>query len=251
MLKHSNFFPEIHAIRELFSIDHRERSLCFLPLSHVFERAWTLLMHNHGSCVTYLANPRDIAEALPRVKPNVFCSVPRLFEKVHDVIHERMDAAPARKRRIFQWATAQGRMYHGLEGAPADRSLRRRITYRIADLLVLRRIRAALGGQKKVLAAGGAALAPHVSRFFHSAGLLIHQGYGLTETAPLVTCNTAADHRHGSVGRPVPGVEVRISTEGEILVKGPKRLHRLLEPPRGKRSHLPRRLVPHRRHRPL
>ena len=220
MLQHGNFFPEIQAIRELFDINHREHSLCFLPLSHVFERAWTMLMHNHGACVTYLANPRDIADALPQVKPNVFCSVPRLFEKVHDVIHERLAAAPARKQRIFHWALAQGRLYHGLEG-PADHSLRRRCSYGLANLLVLRRIRAALGGKKKVLAAGGAALAPHVSRFFHSAGLLIHQGYGLTETAPLVTCNTSRDHRHGSVGRPVPGVEVRVSSEGEILVKGP------------------------------
>ncbi|OYO25220.1 long-chain fatty acid--CoA ligase [Enemella dayhoffiae] len=216
MLTHQAFCFEIDAVRELFEIGPEDHSLCFLPLAHALERAWTFVVLRSGAMNTYLADAKTVAEALPQTRPTLMVSVPRLYERVYAIAHQRAASSPA-KRRIFDWALGVG-----ARAQAADRvSGRLRAELRLADRLVLSGIREALGGQKKVLASGGAPLRREVEEFFHAAGMLISQGYGLTEAAPLISFNSPSAFRFGTVGRVVAGGELRIAADGEICYRGP------------------------------
>jgi long-chain acyl-CoA synthetase len=221
MLSHANFFHQFRAVNERFTLGPRDRSLCFLPLSHVFERVWTYYILHQGATNYYLLNPRDVVPAMASVKPTAMTGVPRLYEKIHATMHEKVERGGALRRRLFHWSLGIGRRYHErrLRGAAAGASLALR--YRLADLLVLRRIRAVVGGPKNFFAAGGAPLAREIEEMFLSAGLLVCQGYGLTETSPMITCNSPGALRFGTVGRPVRECEVRIGEQGEVQVRGP------------------------------
>lgn len=217
VLTHRAFVTEIEAVRVFFPMDETDQSLCFLPLAHALERAWTLVVLRTGALNTYLADAAKAAEMMPLARPTLMVSVPRLYEKVYAVAHEQAASSPA-KKRIFDWALATGRRAQAAQGRPGPLLAQQ---LKLADRLVLSNIRAAIGGPKNALACGGAALRQEVEEFFHAAGVLVCQGYGLTEAAPLISFNSPQAFRFGTVGRVMPGGALRIADDGEILYRGP------------------------------
>ncbi|MBK7703652.1 MAG: long-chain fatty acid--CoA ligase [bacterium] len=219
-LTHANFRCQFASLDRRFVFGPDDHSLCFLPLSHVYERAWSYYVYLTGARNSFVADPKQVVAYLAEVRPTAMVSAPRLYEKVHTAVHEKIDHAPRLRRTLFHWAVRTGGAYQA-----ADRGRRAgpvlKLRHAVADRLVLRKIRDLMGGPKTVLSAGGAPLSSDIENFFLAADLLICQGYGLTETAPMITCNAPAACRFGTVGRPIDGVEVRISDEGEILVRGP------------------------------
>ncbi len=225
MLSHANFYTQFRGVNDRFQLDHNDKSLCFLPLSHVFERSWTYFIFHQGATNCYLQDPKEIMSAMAEVQPTAMTGVPRLYEKIHAAMFDKVERSSPNRRRLFEWALRTGLDFHQrrLAGDPIGLGLRLR--YRLADVLVLKKIRGVVGGPKNFFAAGGAALAQEIEETFLSAGLLVCQGYGLTETSPMVTCNSPDGLRFGTVGRPVKDCEVRIGAEGEIQVRGPNVMH--------------------------
>ncbi|MEZ4387400.1 MAG: long-chain fatty acid--CoA ligase [Candidatus Krumholzibacteriia bacterium] len=221
MLCHANFFHQFRAVNARFTVGPQDRSLCFLPLSHVFERTWTYYVFHQGATNYYLEDPKQVVAALADVKPTVMTGVPRIYEKMHATMHDRVERASALRRRIFAWAMRVGFTFHDRRLAGRPRGAWLRLQHALADALVLRKIRAVVGGPKNFLAAGGAPLAREIEETFLAAGLLVCQGYGLTETSPMLTCNCPDGLRLGTVGRPVCEVEIRIGEHDEIQVRGP------------------------------
>lgn len=221
ILTHASFFHQYAAIDERFTVGPSDRSLCFLPLSHAYERCWSFYVFKHGAENNYISDPRRVIEYLAEVKPTLMVSVPRLYEKIYAAARARLETASPSKRRLFAWALRTGTRYHRRKHAGQTVGPVLAAEYAIANRLVLARIRDLVGGPKNFLSAGGAPLSQAVEEFFFAAGLLVCQGYGLTETAPMITCNAPGAFRFGTVGKPVRDVEVRIGAAGEILVRGP------------------------------
>jgi long-chain acyl-CoA synthetase len=221
MLSHANFFHQFRGVNDRFDLDRNDRSLCFLPLSHVFERAWTYYIFHQGATNCYLQDPKQVMAAVQEIKPTAMTGVPRLYEKIHAAMFDRVERGSERRRRLFVWSLRVGLDYHQRRLAGRSRGPWLRLRHLVADALVLRKIRAVVGGPKNFFAAGGAPLAREIEETFLSAGLLLCQGYGLTETSPMVTANAPDRLRFGTVGRPVKDCEVRIGEEGEIQVRGP------------------------------
>ena len=220
MLSHANLFHQFHTIDEDFHVGPEDRSLSFLPLSHVFERVWCYYLFVKGASVSFLDDPRNVLELFADVRPTAMCSVPRLFEKIYATAHARVEKAPPHRRAIFNWAIRTGSRYqYATRRGGAGRFLQ--LQHRLADRLVLSKVRDIVGGPKNFLAAGGARLAQNIEEFFLACGILVCQGYGLTETSPTLSVNRPHDFLFGTVGKPVKGVEVRIAADGEIIVRGP------------------------------
>lgn len=221
MLPHSAFTVTctFHDLR-LPPIGPDDVSLCFLPLSHIFERAWTYYILYRGAVTAYCEDPKRIGELLPEVRPTLMCAVPRLYEKAYARVREMAAASSPLKRALFRWAVETGGAVsrRRRDGLPVSPSLAFR--HALADRLVLSKVRARFGGRPRLFPCAGAPLTPEIEEFFHSVGVFICQGYGLTETTATVTCHDPARFRVGTVGTPLPGIEVRISEEGEVLVKG-------------------------------
>ncbi len=220
MISHAALCAESDALEGFFGFGSKESSLCFLPLSHALERGWTLVILMHGCMNTYVYNPRTIAEQMVRAQATMMVSVPKLYEMVFATAHKKVARSPL-KRAILTWALKVGR--HNQYKYRAGRrpgpilSLQRRL----ADKLVYRSVRDAVGGPKHILACGGAPLRPEIEEFFSSVGLPIQTGYGLTEAAPLVTFNAPGAFKIGTVGRVLDGGEVRLGDLGELLYRGP------------------------------
>ncbi len=220
MLSHGNFQNQFDALDANFDVAVGDRSLCFLPLSHVFERSWSFYLYFKGATNSFVGDPSRVVKYLGEVRPNVMASAPRLYEKVYSALTDKLERSSPLRRGIFHWAMRTGEAYQ-------TRRLKGRVDplltlgHRLAVKLVLGKIQEALGGPKKFMASGGAPLAIEIEKLFFASGLLICQGYGLTETAPMLTCNTPGDFRFGTVGKPIAGVELRIGEEGEILARGP------------------------------
>ena len=221
MLTHANFFHQFHALEQEAKIGPEDRSLCFLPLSHVLERAWSYYVFLHGASTYYLEDPREIKEALGEIKPTAMVSVPRLYEKIYSTVFNRLESASVVKKLLFRWAISTGRRYE--YATRKGRWVGPLLSWQhsLAERLVLGKIRGVVGGSKKFFIAGGAPLAAEIEQFFLSIGLLICEGYGLTETSPVISANVPRQFKFGTVGKPITGVTVRISEEGEILAKGP------------------------------
>lgn len=220
MLQHKALVAQSDALDLFFDITPEDHSLCFLPLSHALERAWTTVVLLHGSMNTYVANPRTVADMMVLAQPTMMVSVPKLFETVYTTAHAKAAGSPL-KRAIFAWALRVGRhnQYAHRAGREPGGWLKAQLA--LADKLVLRAVRDALGGPKTVLACGGAPLRLEIEEFFASIGLPIMQGYGLTEASPLVTFNAPDDFKLGTVGKVLPGGELRIGELGEIMYRGP------------------------------
>jgi long-chain acyl-CoA synthetase len=192
-------------------------ALSFLPLSHVFERMVDYLYRDRGTCIAYAESMDRVADNLLEVHPNIAVSVPRLFDK----IYTKVMGATGLKKRILLWAKGIGERLVDERLAGREPSGALALQGRIADRLVFSKLRERTGGQLRNFVSGGAPLSAEVAKFFHAAGLPVYEGYGLTETSPVIAVNRPGHVRLGTVGQVIPGVEVRIGEEGEILTRGP------------------------------
>ena len=220
MLHHRGFVHQLEVLTRSLKISPDDTSLCFLPLSHALERAWTYVVLSCGALNTYVPDPRTVADQLVLAEPTLLVSVPRLYEKVYSTAKEKV-AGSALKRRIMAWSLRTGGAYHRALLAGRTPSAGLRAKYRLADRLVLGNVRTALGGPKSVLACGGAPLRQEIEEFFLACGLLVLQGYGLTEASPLVSFPSPQAYRFGTVGQVIEGARVRLTGEGEICYQGP------------------------------
>jgi long-chain acyl-CoA synthetase len=221
VLTFANLVMQFEALDRFFEVTTADKSLCFLPLSHAYERAWTFYILSHGAGNYYLDDPKRVIETMQEVKPTCMVSVPRLYEKIYTTARFKVSQGSAARRKIFQWAVGVGKRhaYAKTRGQRVGPLLAAR--HAVADRLVLHKIRDIVGGPKNFFSAGGAALSEEIEEFFFAAGLLICQGYGLTETSPMLTCNRPRDFRFGTVGKVIPGCELKIAPDGEILARGP------------------------------
>ncbi len=223
MLTHRGFTFQADVLNRYFDITSIDSSLCFLPLSHALERAWTYVVMFAGATNTYVPDTRTVAEAMVRARPNMMVSVPRLYEKVFLTAKDKV-AGSRVKQALMAWALRTGTAFHTAERDHTPTSPYLRLAFRLADKLVLTSIRDAMGGPKKVLACGGAPLRKDIEEFFFACGLLVLQGYGLTETSPLATFPSPDRYRFGTVGKVVDGGELRLGDDDEICYSGPNRM---------------------------
>ena len=193
-----------------------EVALSFLPLTHVFARTLHYGFVSRGTSV-YFIHPDDLVKALPKVRPTVFATVPRLLEKVYAGIQEKIMQMTGLQKSIGTWSLGLARQFE----LGQEPSILYEIKRSVADALVFRRWRDALGGRLKYVVVGGAALSADLANIFAAAGITALQGYGLTETSPVISYNRPERNRAGTVGEPLPGVEVKIASDGEILTRGP------------------------------
>ena len=195
--------------------------LLFLPLAHSFARLESFLGPYKGLTTAFAENLDKVGDNLKEVRPHFICSVPRVFEKVYGRILAGVDAGSPLKKRIFNWAMDVGREVSRREraGRPVGGALA--LKRKLADRLVFEKLHAALGGRLRWAVSGGAPLSPDIAEFFHAAGILILEGYGLTETCPALTFNRPSRFKFGSVGQALSGIELKIAGDGEILARGP------------------------------
>jgi long-chain acyl-CoA synthetase len=194
--------------------------LLFLPLAHSFARLESFLGVYRGLCTAFAENLDKVGDNLKEVRPHFICSVPRVFEKVYAKILSGVEAGSPGKKKIFHWAMGVGREVsrHQQRGQPLPASLR--VKRAIAHKLVFSKLHAALGGRLQWAISGGAPLSRDIAEFFHSAGILILEGYGLTETCPAATFNRPTRFKFGSVGQALDNVDIKIAADGEILIRG-------------------------------
>lgn len=221
MLDYHNLAAQLYLHDERLTLTPQDVSLSFLPLSHVFERAWSFFVLHTGAQNVYLCDTNQVREAMGAVRPTVMCAVPRFYEKIFSAIHERVARAPAHRRMLFRWAIRCGEHRFLTERAGRKTGSLFNAMHRLADRLVLGKLRGILGGRVRFLPAAGAKLDDNVILFFQSLGVNVKYGYGMTETCATVSCWEEKDFRFGSIGKPLPGVEVRIGEENEIQVRGP------------------------------
>jgi long-chain acyl-CoA synthetase len=222
MLTHWNFASNVAAGLEVLHVDENDRFLSFLPLSHVFERmAGHYLAMSIGATIAYAEGIDYVAQNMQEIHPTVMTAVPRLYEKMHARVVETAETGSPLKRKIFFWAITQGKRAFELKkrGVAAGWLQQRKLA--LANKLVFSKLQARLGGQMRFFVSGGAPLSREVGEFFAYADILILEGYGLTETSPVIAVNRLESYKFGSVGPILPGVEVNIAEDGEILTRGP------------------------------
>lgn len=221
MLTHDNFVSNVKASTEVINLDDQDLLLSFLPLCHVFERmAGFYVAMSCGATVAYAESVETVAENMVEVRPTVMIAVPRLFERIYNRIARMVEKDSAAKRKIFYWAVDVGRRFVREEKHEGAGALLRS-QHALASRLVFSKLRERTGGRIRFFVSGGAALPRELGEFFEAVGLIIIEGYGLTESSPVIAANRLGQHRFGSVGQPIPGVEVRIAEDGEILTRGP------------------------------
>lgn len=218
MLDYANVAAAIRIHQGRVNVTTDDLSLCFLPLSHVFERAWSWNVLAHGACLGYCPDPKNISASLKALRPTLMCAVPRFFEKIYSAIIQKMNEGGAVKRRLFSWALRQGQARWQSNG-PLKRS--RALKVALAERLVFSKIRTLLGGRLRYLPCGGARLDHQVDGFFQAIGLPVVFGYGMTETCGTVSCYRPGKVDVGSVGSLLSELQVKLGCDNEVLVKGP------------------------------
>ncbi|MGB7295647.1 MAG: long-chain fatty acid--CoA ligase [Candidatus Aminicenantales bacterium] len=221
MLTQANFVSNVEALAAIIPFGEQDTDLSFLPLSHVLERLATFAFMSRGVSMAYAESIETVAENLVEVRPTIMISVPRLFEKIYAKVMDSVLAGSTLKKKIFFWALRIGNECGEkiLQKHPVPASLERR--RKIAHKLVFSKILEKTGGRARFFVSGGAPLAKDIAEFFYALGIVILEGYGLTESSPVIAVNTFDHLKFGTVGRPIPGVEVRIAPDGEILARGP------------------------------
>ena len=221
MLTHANFVSNAKALDAVTEFTAKDTILSFLPLSHVLERMTTFSFLYKGATIAYAESIETVAENLLEVRPTIMISVPRLFDKIYAKVMDNVLTQSPLKRKIFFWALSVGKKYGArtIRHQPIPRGLD--VRHKLAAKLVFSKIVEKTGGRVHFFVSGGAPLSGDVAEFFYAIGITILEGYGLTETSPVLTCNTFDKMKFGTVGPPVPGVEIKIAPDGEILAKGP------------------------------
>jgi long-chain acyl-CoA synthetase len=221
MLTHANLVSNIIASADAIPIGEQDLFLSFLPLCHSFERmAGYYTAFSCGASVAYAESIETVRDNLLEVHPTIVTTVPRLFERIHGRIMKQVDSAPAVRQKIFHWAVAVGKEFAAARkrgSIPGSLKLR----HAIASKLVYSKLKEKTGGRIRFFVSGGAALPQDLGEFFEAIGITIIEGYGLTETSPVLTANRVDDYKFGTVGKPISGVEIKIAEDGEILAKGP------------------------------
>jgi long-chain acyl-CoA synthetase len=216
MLTHSNMVANINVSLSDFPVGRSEISISFLPLSHVTARHVDFVLLYHGVTLAYVSFPDQLPQALLEVRPTVIVGVPRVYEKVHAQVEQKAKGFP--KRQIYRWALSVGRAHREeiLRGEMPNS-----FAWRMANRLLYSKVRAGMGGRGELFISGGAPLGRQLAEWYADIGIRIHEGYGLTETSPVIAVNTPKAHKLGTVGKPLPNLEVRIAADGEVLVRGP------------------------------
>ena len=217
MLTHGNIAANQNYAAAEFDFSPADACISFLPLSHVTARALDYVMYSYGVQVAYCSKFDNLPAAMRAVRPTVFVGVPRVFEKIRQEVERRAALSPA-KKRILAWAIRTGashrdKVYDGRQPGA--------ITWKLANKLAFSKVREAFGGRVKLFVVGGAPLGIDTAKWFASVGIALYEGYGLTETSPVIALDTPLTHRIGSVGKPLPNLEVKLAEDGELLVRGP------------------------------
>lgn len=220
MLTYENLAYQMLGHSQRLEVDDTDSSLSFLPLTHVYERAWTFFCLHKAIVVYYLEDTNLVREALAEVRPTLMCAVPRFYEKIFATVHDKADAASFGKRMLFKLAVKTGRRVLTLKEQNRKPSFLLRKAYNFFDKMVYTKLKAILGGRIKFMPCGGANLEPSIGRFFQSIGINVKLGYGMTETTATVSCWGDDHFNLQSVGAIMPNVQVRIGEDNEILVKG-------------------------------
>jgi long-chain acyl-CoA synthetase len=221
LLTHDNFASQVATLGELLQYGPEDLAMSMLPLCHIYERTNFYVYMVGGCSIAYAESFDEIIPNMRELRPTLMAVVPRFFEKFYAALMGEVHAAPALKRRVFDWALSVGRqavpfLLRG-ESLPVWLGLR----YRLAEALVYSKLRNEIGGRMRCFISGAAPLSPELNLFFHALGLTIFEGYGLTETSPVIAVNNAGQVKLGTVGRPLREVEVKIAEDGEILTRGP------------------------------
>lgn len=221
MLTHNNFITNLKGVTDVIEFSHKDTVLSWLPLSHSFERIATYTYLYKGCCIAYAEDMLSVGKNMPEVRPTVVVGVPRLFEKVYAAVMDNVLASSLLKRKIFFWATKVGREFgqRTLRGESIPKFLE--FKRKIAHKLVFSKIIARTGGRIRYFITGAAPLSKDIAELFYAMGLIVLEGYGLTETSPVISVNRLEKIKFGSVGPPIPDVEVKIAEDGEILARGP------------------------------
>ncbi len=222
MLSHGNIASNVTTCVALFSFTAEDECLSFLPLSHIFERMFGhYCMFHAGVVINYAESVDTVPADMQAIRPHLMASVPRLYEKIYARVLDSVRASSPLRKRIFTWGREVGERW--AEATIAGRRVppALKVQRALADRLVFAKLRARTGGRIRFFISGGAPLSPDIARFFYAAGLPILEGYGLTETSPVMAVNTFQDHRLGTVGKAIPEVEIRIAPDGEIVTRGP------------------------------
>ncbi|MGB5530294.1 MAG: long-chain fatty acid--CoA ligase, partial [Ignavibacteriaceae bacterium] len=221
ILTHKNIISNVNAALQIFPITKDDIFLSFLPLCHIFERMAGYYTAFAAGCTIYYAESIEkVAINLQEAKPTLMTSVPRLFERIQSRIIKNVESQSVTKQKIFYWALNIGKQYVAANkkgSIPFTLSAK----HKVADKLVFKKLRERTGGRLRFFISGGAALSKELGEFFEAVGLQIVEGYGLTESSPVIAANKPDDYKFGTVGKPLPGVEVKIASDGEILARGP------------------------------
>jgi long-chain acyl-CoA synthetase len=216
MLTHGNIAANLSVSLIPFDVGHGDCCISFLPLSHITARHLDYALYFRGVQVAYCPFFEDLPRAMQEVKPSLFVAVPRLYEKIHNSVVQK--ASVGLKRKIYDWAMSVGRKNRTtvLRGETPTS-----LDWKLANKLLFSKVRQGMGGRARIFISGGAPLGRELATWFADIGIRIHEGYGLTETSPIIALNNPQEHRLGSVGRPIPNIEVRLAPDGELLVRGP------------------------------
>jgi len=217
VLTHGNIAANQNCAPEEFRFDSTDALISFLPLSHVTARALDYIMYSFGVQVAYCSKFDKLPQAMREIRPTVFVGVPRVFEKIRQEIERRAGLSPI-KKRLLAWAIGVG---SGHIDTVYDGRRPSSLLWKLADKLAYSKVREAFGGRVRIFVPGGAPLGIDTAKWFASVGIALWEGYGLTETSPVIALNTPITHRIGSIGKPISNVKVKLASDGELLVRGP------------------------------
>lgn len=222
MLIHDNFLSNCRSVTQILPMTDEDICLSFLPLSHSFERLAGYYTPIYiGSTIAYAESADTVRDNLQEIRPTFMASVPRIYEKFHAAVLENVRSGSHIKQKIFDWSFSVGREMSDYTVAKEKPPVLLKQKNKIADKLVFKNIKENVGGRLKYFVSGGAPLAREINEFFHALGITILEGYGLTETSPVLTTNTPENFKFGTVGKPIPDVTIEIAEDGEILARGP------------------------------
>ena len=216
-LSHGNIAANQNFTADDFDFDSTDACISFLPLSHVTARVLDYVMYNYGAQVAYCSQFDKLPQAMREVRPTVIVGVPRVYEKIRQAVEQKAGQSPV-KKRLLAWAIHLGSRF---ADTVYDGRQPKSILWKLANKLVYSKVREAFGGRVRIFVSGGAPLGIDTARWFAAAGIALWEGYGLTETSPVIALNTPLRHRMGSVGMPLSNIELKLAEDGELLVRGP------------------------------